>query len=130
MTAVLDTNVLIRHLTGDPPEMAAKASAYLFSGRDLVLSDLVVAEIVYVLESFYQQTREQLAGLVAAVVSSSRFQVQDRALLIRSLEIYLDYNIDFTEAYLVATAEQTGIAEIASFDRAIDRVPTITRIEP
>ncbi len=130
MTALLDTNVLFRHLTGDPPEMAARASAYLLSGRDLVLSDLVVAEIVYVLESFYQQTREQVAGLVAAVVSSSRYQVQDRALLIRSLEIYLDHRIDFTEAYLAAAAEKAGITEIASFDRAIDRVPTITRIEP
>ena len=130
MTALLDTNVLIRHLTGDPPEMAARASAYLLSGRDLVLSDLVVAEIVYVLESFYQQTRQQVAGLVAAVVSSSRYQVQDRDLLIRSLEIYLDHRIDFTEAYLAATAEKVGITEIASFDRAIDRVPTITRVEP
>ncbi len=130
MTALLDTNILIRHLTGDPPEMAAKASAYLLSGRELVLSDLVVAEIVYVLESFYQQTRQQVAGSVAAVVSSARYQVQDRALIIRSLEIYVEHKIDFTEAYLVAIAEKTGITEIASFDRAIDRVPTITRIEP
>ena len=94
------------------------------------MSDLVVAEIVYVLESFCQKTREQVAGLVAAVVSSSRFRVQNRSLLIRSLEIYLDHKIDFTEAYLVATAEQAGINEVASFDRAIDRVPTITRVEP
>jgi len=130
VTALLDTNVLIRHLTGDPPEMAARASAYLLSERDLVLSDLVVAEVVYVLESFYRQSREHVTGLVAAVVSSSHFQVQDRALLIRSLEIYLDHKIDFTEAYLVATAEQAGITKVASFDRAIDRVPTITRIEP
>lgn len=130
MTALLDTNVLIRYLTGDPPEMAARASSYLLSGRDLVLSDLVVAETVYVLESFYQLTRRQGASLVAALVSSSRFQVQDRELLIRSLEIYVDHRIDFTEAYLVATAEKIGTPEIASFDRAIDRVPTITRIEP
>lgn len=130
MTALLDTNVLIRHLTGDPPEMAARASAYLLSGRDLVLSDLVVAETVYVLESFYQMPRQQVASLVAALVSSSRFQVRDREMLIRSLEIYVDHRIDFTEAYLVATAEKAGIPEIASFDRAIDRVPTITRIEP
>lgn len=130
MTALLDTNVLIRHLTGDPPEMAARASAYLLSGHHLVLSDLVVAEVVYVLESFYEQTRQQVTSLVAALVSSSRFQVQDRALLIRSLEIYHHHRIDFTEAYLAATAERVGITEIASFDRAIDRVPNITRIEP
>ena len=130
MTALLDTNILIRYLTGDPPEMAERASAYLLSGRDLVLSDLVVAETVYVLESFYQVPRQQVAGLVAALVSSSRFQVQDREMLIRSLEIYVDHRIDFTEAYLVATAQRADIPEIASFDRAIDRVPTITRIEP
>jgi hypothetical protein len=48
----LDTNVLIRHLTGDPPEMARRATAQLASGEPLLLADLVLAECVYVLESF------------------------------------------------------------------------------
>ena len=130
MTALLDTNILIRHLTGDPPEMALRATAYLSTARDLVLSDLVVAEIVYVLESFYETPRREVASLVEAVVSSSQVLVQDRALLIRSLEVYETHRIDFTEAYLVASAEKAGITEIVSFDRAIDRVETITRIEP
>lgn len=52
LTAFVDTNVLIRHLTGDPPEMASRATAFLASAEELLLPDLIVAEIVDVLESF------------------------------------------------------------------------------
>jgi predicted nucleic acid-binding protein len=34
------------------------------------------------------------------------------------------------DAYLVASAERTGIGVIASFDRSIDRVATVRREEP
>jgi hypothetical protein len=44
LTAFVDTNVLIRHLTGDPPEMATRATAVLASGERLLLADLVLAE--------------------------------------------------------------------------------------
>jgi predicted nucleic acid-binding protein len=37
---------------------------------------------------------------------------------------------DFAEAYLVACAESTNIGQVASFDRTIDRVSTVERVEP
>lgn len=48
-----------RGLTGDPPEMAARATAYLEVATELLLTDLVVAETVYMVESF---TIERLAA--------------------------------------------------------------------
>jgi predicted nucleic acid-binding protein len=54
----------------------------------------------------------------------------DRALLLRAIEIYEFDRLDFAEAYLVACAETTGIGRVASFDRAIDRVTTVERLEP
>ena len=56
--------------------------------------------------------------------------VVDEALLVRALDVYENDRIDFAEAYLVACAETTGITRIASFDRTIDRVRTVDRIEP
>src|SRR5262249_43166737 len=52
MTALLDTNVLIRHFTADPPAQARRATAYLKAAPagELTLLDLHVAECVYVLE--------------------------------------------------------------------------------
>ena len=50
--------------------------------------------------------------------------------LLRALEVYEVDRLDFAEAYLVAQAEATGVNEIISFDRSIDRVTTVSRREP
>lgn len=54
MTILLDTNILIRHLTGDPPAQAKRATRFLAAGDNLLLVDVVFAECVYMLESFYE----------------------------------------------------------------------------
>jgi predicted nucleic acid-binding protein len=64
VTAFIDTNVLVRHLTGDPPDMAARATAYLQAETELLLADLVAAETVYVLESFYEAPRYEIAQAI------------------------------------------------------------------
>ncbi|MGD9704601.1 MAG: PIN domain-containing protein [Acidimicrobiia bacterium] len=130
MSAFVDTNILVRHLTGDPPEMAARATAYLASEPELFLADLIVAETVYELESFYKAPRQQVASAMRSLVAMRSVITVDPALLLRALEVYEIERIDFAEAYLVACAESTGINRVASFDRAIDRVGTIERIEP
>jgi len=130
VTAFIDTNVVVRHLTGDPPEMAARATAYIQSETDLLLTDLVAAETVYVLESFYQTPRGQVAQAVRSLVAFESVVCVDPALLLRAIEVYEMDRIDFAEAYLVASAESTGIGRIASFDRSLDRVHSVERIEP
>jgi predicted nucleic acid-binding protein len=54
----------------------------------------------------------------------------DPAQLLRAVEVYEIETIAFAEAYLVACAETTGVGRIASFDRSIDGVDTVERIEP
>ena len=44
VTAFVDTNILVRHLTGDPPELAARAARYLGAADELLLPDLILAE--------------------------------------------------------------------------------------
>lgn len=130
LSAFLDTNVLIRHLTGDPPAQARRAGAFLSGADELLLPDLIVAEVIYVLESFYEVGREQVAELVRAVIGFPAVVVVDALLLLRALEVYEVDRIDFAEAYLVASAEASGVKAIASFDRSIDRIATVRRIEP
>ena len=130
MRAFLDTNVLIRHLTGDPPGMAERATAALSSAEQLLLADLVLAECVYVLESFYEVERARVAELMRAAIALPSVAVIDVSLLLRALEVYEIDRLDFAEAYLVASAEVTGMGAILSFDRSIDRVQTTSRIEP
>jgi predicted nucleic-acid-binding protein len=122
--------VLIRHLTGDPPQMAARATRALAGADELLLPDPIVAECVYVLESFYEVPRGQVAGLMRAAIALPTIKTLDSATLLRALEVYEVDRLDFAEAYLVAQAEVTGVDQILSFDKSIDRIGTVTRHEP
>ena len=130
MSGFVDTNVLIRHLTGEPVDEAERATRLLASGPPLWLADLIVAEVIYVLESVYRIVRERVAEIARAIVSSERLRVNDRSLLLRAVEVYERDRLDFAEAYLVACAELSGVGRVVSFDRAIDRVRTVERVEP
>jgi len=111
--------------------MAARASAALArADEELLLTDLVLAECVYVLEFFYAVERTRVAELMRSAISLPSIQTINPASLLRALEVYEVERLDFAEAYLVAQAEATGVGEVLSFDRSIDRLNTITRLEP
>lgn len=128
---LIDTNVVIRHLTGDPPEQAARATAFLASGQSLSVPDVIIAETVYVLESVYETPRAKVAEALRAVAAFPAVTVDDLNCLLRAVQLYEDDRLHFAEAYLVARAErQRPVARVASFDQAIDRVQSVRRIEP
>jgi len=102
----------------------------LESGEELILTDLIVAECVHVLESVYEVEPEEVVRLLRSALDLPGVVVLDRRCLLRALEVHEVEGIDFPEAYLVALAEATGIREIVSFDRSIDRVAGVVRLEP
>lgn len=132
LTGFLDTNVIVRHLTGDPPHQARRATGFLAEAEPgtLLLTDLSVAECVYVLESFHELPRADVADRMRAVLAHDAMRTLDPATLLRGLEIYEVDVVDFAEAYLAANAEATGIGVVISFDRALRRVETVERVEP
>jgi predicted nucleic-acid-binding protein len=130
VSAFVDTNVLIRHLTGDPPDLAACATALLASSAEVLLADLIVAETVSVLESYYKVPRQQVTEAIRSLLAFEPVITVDPALLLRAIEVYEIDRLDFAEAYLVACAESTGVEEIASFDQSIERVGTVRRRIP
>lgn len=110
--------------------MAARATAALASGEDLLLADLVIAECVYVLESFYEVERNRVAELMRAALAMPTLRVTDELSLLRALEVYELDRLDFAEAYLVAQAEASGVGEILSFDRSLARIGSVVLREP
>jgi predicted nucleic acid-binding protein len=89
-----------------------------------------VAECAFVLESFYEVPRAEVAEMLRAAISFERIHVLDEDLLLRTLELYESTPLHFVDAYLAACAELRLRGEVASFDRALDRIPSITRVEP
>ncbi len=130
MIGYIDTNVLVRHLTGDPPAMAARATALLRAAERLDLPDLIVAEVVYVLGSFYRVPRDRIAVLARAIIAFPAIETEDPPRLLRAIELYELRGLDFADAYLAARAERAPHRVVVSFDQALDRIRTIERVEP
>ena len=110
-------------------EHGAAGTAFLGGTSDLLLSDLIVAETVYVLESYYEAPRDQIAESIRSLLAFESIATVSPDVILRAVEIYEIDRLDFAEAYLVACAESTGVNAVASFDAAIDRIDT-SRIEP
>jgi predicted nucleic-acid-binding protein len=85
--------------------MAAAATEYLRSEQELFLTDLIVAETVYVPESFHVRPREQVATVVRPLPELPSAVVVDRDVLLRAAEVYETERLDFAEAYLVVCPE-------------------------
>lgn len=134
MSEVLDANVVLRHFTGQPPEMAARATTALVEAppRSLVLTDLTVAEIVYVLQGPYARPREEVARLIEATLSLGSVVVDNEALLRRTLEHYGRRSMDWPDAYMVALVEVRHLDGLVSFDRLDAKIADlpVTRREP
>ena len=106
------------------------ATRYLQRAEQLLLADLVLAEVAYVLMSYYEAPRPAVAESLRAILGFRAIRVVDDDLLMRAIEIYEVDRLAFVDAYIIASAERSGVGVVASFDRAIDRVGTIKREEP
>lgn len=132
--AYLDTNVIVRFLVDDPPEMAEKA-ARLFEAAEqgevaLVVDVLVIAEVIWVLKSFYNHTVPAIAKTLGDFILGDGIFIDDRGTLLVALHLYETKHIDFIDAWLAATMQRRGIKQIFSFDTHFDRVVGIQRLEP
>ncbi len=120
MSRLLDTNVLVRHFSGSPPDQAAAATALLKSSapRDLFLTDVHVAEFVWVLESsFYRADRKTVKAALEATLALPAIEVANEAMLRDALSLYSRRSMHWTDAYLIASARSAHATEVMSFDR-------------
>lgn len=116
----VDANVLLRFLTGDPPELARRASGLLEraerDGTPLRVHSIVVAEMVWVLKSFYRHSKEEISGVLVPLLEHPALRVEGAGSVIRALETMTSSNVDFVDALLAETARSRGEG-VASFDK-------------
>lgn len=125
----VDANVLLRFMTGEPEGMAKRASRLMRRAEMgevlLILSPLVVAEIVWVLKSFYRRSATEIAHVLVPLLSADGLEVKDREILVGALELARDKNVDFADAVLALEALRNG-ETVCSFDETdFRRLPAI-----
>jgi predicted nucleic-acid-binding protein len=125
---LLDTNLIVRHLVQDD-QRHAKVAARLFEACDrgdvvLLVLPAVVAECVFVLESFYQFPRADIARVIAALVSSPGVELADAAIHLDALDRYGRTRVHFVDCTIAATAAALALP-VATFDSDYKRFPDV-----
>ena len=131
----IDTNLFIRYFTNDDPEKADRVEKLLAEAAKgklkLVTTEMVIAEIVWVLESAYSLKNTDITPLIRGILATPGIEVINSIQVARAIELYESINIDFIDGYIAAVMEKQGITELYSFDRKhISRITGITRNEP
>ncbi len=131
--AVVDANVLLRYLTGDPAALAERAQKVLQEAEArrvrLVVTSLTVAEVVFVLEHVYRWSRGTIAEGLLKLLTARVFQIPEVAALERAIGWYRNVRrLHFADAYVAAIAASRQAAVI-SFDRELKRLRGLTVID-
>ena len=119
--ALADTNLFLRYLTNDVPEQADAVENLLRRAAagevKLVTNSLVIAEIVWTLESFYRLNREDVRGKVLAILNTPRPEVADATLVLQAVLWPAEKNVDFIDTYNAAWLLTHGLHLAYTFDR-------------
>jgi uncharacterized protein len=118
---LLDTNVILRFVLGDDETRQEQAKRLFHQAIDgevrLLLPTLVLAQVVWTLESFYQASRRYITNVLDALLATPGVTSLEPRVIRRCVEIYSAYNVEIVDAYLVALAEETKNLTVATFDR-------------
>lgn len=123
--ALLDTSFVVRYLTDDPPEMAARAAEVIDGDRILGLSTVVLAEVWYVLRDRYHVPREAALDALLGLAGRENIRVMNlsKDVVIAALELCRPSGrISLADALIWAEARQAEVPVVYTFDQ---RFPTL-----
>ena len=116
-----DTNFLLRYYLDDVPIQSKKAKvmieAAINGDLELVTDLIVICEMVWVMDSYYDLERESIVEKINNLYQTPGISVNNGDILPKALNGYIEKNVDFTDAVIAASAISNGISYIASFDK-------------
>lgn len=132
----VDTDVLIRLITGDDRQKQADSKA-LFEQVEAGLlqvaaPDTVIADAVFVLASprLYRLPRTEIRDQLRTLVNLPAFRIENRRAVLEALDLYASTNLDFGDAMIVTSMAQDGAKILYSYDTDFDRIPAVDRRIP
>jgi predicted nucleic acid-binding protein len=122
LNGFLDTSIVVRYLTGDPPELAEKA-AQIIDGEDhLQITDVVLAETAYVLTSVYSISRSVVVDHLIAFLQKENVSpfALDKGVVLQALLLCRPSGrVSFADAMVWAAARSTGTNMVYSLDERL-----------
>jgi predicted nucleic acid-binding protein len=120
LTGFLDTSIVVRYLTGDPPELAEKAADIVDGVEPLQITDVVLAETAYVLTSVYGISRSVVVDHLIAFLQKENISpfALDKGLVLQALLLCrASGRVSFADAMVWAAARSSQDKVVYSLDQ-------------
>ena len=130
----VDTNIFLRYLTADDAvkyEQCRELFKRAVDGKIVLLtSEMVVAELIWTLQSFYKVPKPEVIEKMAILTSTPNLVIPNSDLIAEALIVYSRNNIDYIDAYNAVFMRHHNTNDIYSYDADFDMIGGIKRIEP
>lgn len=128
----LDTNVLVRYLVGDDANQAATAARHIErhcrADAPCFINAVVLCELVWVLESAYDQPKAVIAEVIEKLLRTAQFAVEDAEMAWAALSDYRAHGADFADCLIGRRNRAQGCEDTATFDKALKGLATFRLI--
>ena len=116
----LDTNILVRYITQDDPQQAARASRLIedrcTSASPGRVAHIVLCELVWVLRRAYGYGKPQVVSVLEQILVTAELEVEDEGLAFQALDAYREGSADFSDYLLALSNRAAGCETTYSFD--------------
>lgn len=123
MTNLIDTNIILRFIVGDNEKQKIEARKIFQDAEKgkitLLLKTVVVAEVCYVLESFYKKDKDEIASSMEVFLSQKWLKVEDRQALLAMWPWYKE-SLHFVDSYLIACSKLNKY-KLVTFDMVLEK---------
>lgn len=131
----VDTNVFLRYLTNDVPKQADEVHQLFLAAKQgtilLVTTAMVVAEIVWTLESYYQLAASDVRDQILAILNTDGLEVENSGMILQAITDHVDLNVDFIDAYCAEWLLSKNLDVVCTFDtQHFNRLPGIVARSP
>jgi predicted nucleic-acid-binding protein len=121
----IDTNVLLRFLLNDHQDLSPKAKSIFLKAQEgkieIYLDEIVVAEAVWTLSSYYQIKKEKIIETLEKLISQNWIINPRKKLILESLLLYKSKNIHYIDAWIFVVNKNIK-TKLFTFDKNLAKL--------
>jgi predicted nucleic-acid-binding protein len=128
----LDSNVILRAITGDDPaqsRVARRLLDSLSSGSPGVINSVVLVEVAWTLRARHKYPKREILKHIENFMVSSAYHVTDRDAVSEALEVSSRHPIEFADALIGEINRLVGCTTTVTFDEGASQVPGFTQLQ-
>src|SRR3989338_2859411 len=128
-TSVIDANIIIRFLLHDHPSLSSLAKSIFLKAEQgkikLYFDEVVIAEVVWTLSSFYKIKKADLVDRMEKLLSQDCVVNSKKNIINKALLLYASSNLDYIDCWVYIVSKSQGMT-LKTFDKKLKKLSLTT----